>query len=122
MTIVKTQGMNTGEFLLSEAKGQRSRATRVFAFTTGTEMPSGTVLGKITSGGKMTKYASTSSDGSQVAVGVLLTDIPAATPTGDVAVVTFEHDCEVIGAILNGGAGTDATGVAGLLAAGIIVR
>ncbi len=122
MSIVKTQGMNVGEYLLSEAEGQRSRETRVAAFTTGTAWPSGTVLGKITATGKLTKYVSTNSDGSQVAMAVMLTDIPASAATGDIPIVTHERDCEVIGAILNGGAGTDATGKSGLTAAGIIVR
>lgn len=119
---VKTQGMNVGEFLLSEAEGQRSRETRVAAFTTGTAWPSGTVMGKVTTGGKLIKYLDGASDGSQTAMAVMLTDIPASAASGDIPVVTYERDCEVIGAILNGGAGVDAAGKVDLTAAGIIVR
>lgn len=122
MSIVKTQGMNVGEYLLSEAEGQRSRETRVLAFTTGTALPSGTVLGKITASGKLTKYVAANSDGSQTAYAVMLTDVPASQASGDVPIVTHERDCEVIGAILNGGAGVDAAGKVSLTAAGIIVR
>jgi predicted RecA/RadA family phage recombinase len=120
--------MGVGEFLLSEGEGQISRDAGVFAFTTGTAIPSGTVVGKLTANGKLAKYSDVATDGSQAAVGVLLTAIPANAPTGDVQVTFFSRYCEVIGVNLNGGplgaggGGVDADGKADLAAIGIIVR
>ena len=208
-----TQGIQVGEWLLSEAEGQRSRDKATVTVAGSVALPSGTVLGKQTVGaataaavagntgngtigsitvsagamagiykltivepgtnvgafivedpngvvigngdvaaafsagglaftladgatdfasgdqfnitvaagtGKYVKYASGNTDGSQVASAVLLT--PLAGVNGDYPATIFNTDAEVIAAMLNGGAGLDATGIAGLLAVGIKVR
>lgn len=119
MTIL-TQGIQVGEWLLSEAKGQRSRDTATVTIAGSVALPSGTVLGRITASGKLIKYVNTASDGSQAAVGVLLT--PLAGVNGDYEAAVINTDAEIIGAMLNGGAGVDAPGLADLLALGIKVR
>lgn len=45
----------------------------------GANLAAGTVLGRITSSGKLTAYAEGASDGSQTPVAVLLEDAPAAS-------------------------------------------
>lgn len=120
MSILKTEGYHTLEFLLSEAEGNRSRDVHTVTIAGGVGLPSGTVLGKITATGKLIKYVDTASDGSQTAVGVLYNELPAVN--GDYQATVFKRDAEVIGTVLNGGAGVDANGKADLLALGIIVR
>lgn len=115
-----TQGYLTGEFLISEAPGDRSRSTVTVTVTGNTALPSGTVLGKITATGKFIKYSDAAADGSQTAVGVLLNALPGVN--GDYQAVIFDDDCEVIGSVLNGGAGLDANGTADLVARGFKVR
>lgn len=210
---VLTQGVQVGEWLLSEAEGQRSRDSATVTVAGAVALPSGTVLGRITVGaitssavagntgngtmgtvtgsagakagvykltivepaanagafivedpdgivigngdvaaafsagglaftladgatdfaagdqfnitvaagtGKYVKYVSNATDGSQVAAAVLYQSLPGTN--GDYKATIFNTDAEVIGAMLNGGAGTDATGIAGLRAVGIKVR
>lgn len=119
MTVL-TQGIESYEFLLSEATGTRSRAQVTVTIAGATALPSGTVLGKITASGKYIKYLDGASDGSQTAVAVLGT--PLAGVDGDYKATVFERDCEVIGKYLNGGSNVDAAGLADLKSLGVIVR
>lgn len=120
MTIL-TQGVMPLEFLLSEADGMRSRDQETVTVAGGVALPTGTVLGRITASGKLVKYDDAGTDdGRRTAVGVLGYDIPGTN--GDHKALVFTRDCEVNGAMLNGGAGVDANGRADLKAAGIIVR
>lgn len=115
-----TQGMQTGEFLLSEGNGMLSREQKTVTVAGAVALPSGTVLGKITATGKLIKYDNAASDGSQAAVGVLYNPLPGVN--GDYPATVFVRDCEVIGNRLNGGVALDAPGIADLLALGVIVR
>ena len=117
---VLTQGIQQGEWLLSEAEGVRSRDTFTATVAGSVALPSGTVMGKITATGKLIKYVDGAADGSQTAVGVLWNPLPGVN--GDTRVTVFVRDCEVIGSMLNGGAGLDANGIADLKALGVIVR
>lgn len=119
MTVL-TQGYNVGEWLLSEAEGQRSRDVVTVTIAGAVALPSGTVLGKITASGKFIKYLDGAADGSQTAAAILLNSLPGTN--GDYKATVFNTDAEVIGAMLNGGAGVDANGKADLLALGIKVR
>lgn len=120
MGVVLTQGIQVGEWLLSEDNGQRSRSKATATVAGSVALPSGTVMGKITASGKLIKYVNTASDGSQQAVGILYNALPGVN--GDYAVTIIDCDAEVIAAMLNGGAGLDAPGIADLLALGIKVR
>lgn len=120
MSVVLTQGVQTGEFILSEADGQRSRENAVVTVAGLVALPSGTVLGKVTATGKFIKYDNAAVDGSQAAAAVLIGECPAVN--GDHVRAVINTDAEVIGAMLNGGAGVDAPGKADLLALGIKVR
>lgn len=209
-----TQGFLTGEWLISEAPGDRSRSNGTVTVAGGVALPSGTVLGQITvgttavaaavagntgngtmgavtlsagakagvyrlvviepgtnlgvftvedpdgisigrgtvgtafsAGGlgftladgatdfaagdqftitvaagslKWVRYAAGNTDGSQIARAVLLNALPGVN--GDYQAVVFDTDCEVIGSVLNGGAGLDANGIANLTARGFKVR
>lgn len=117
---VLTQGYLTGEFVVSEAKGNRSRDVETVTVAGSVALPSGTVVGKITATGKYIKYIDAAGDGSGVAAGVLYTALDGVN--GDYKAVVFKRDCEVANAVLNGGAGVDAAGKAELIAQGIIVR
>lgn len=120
MSILKTEGYHTLEFLLSEAEGNRSRDVETVTVAGSVALPSGTVLGRITATGKYVKYNDAASDGSQTAAAVLYNDLPGTN--GDYKAAVFKRDCEVIGSVLNGGSGVDANGKADLIALGIIVR
>ena len=117
---VLTQGFLTGEYLVSEAPGSRSRDVATVTVAGGVALPPGTVLGKVTASGKLVKYSDGASDGSQAAVAILYEGCPATN--GDYKRTVHNTDCEVIAAALNGGAGVDANGRADLLALGIKLR
>lgn len=111
-----TEGKYTGEFLLSEANGTRSREEVVIAAAAGAMVP-GTLVGKITASGKYVAYSNGAADGTQTAAGVLYHAV--ADTAADQKAVIIARDAEVNGDELTG---SDAAGVADLLALGIIVR
>jgi len=122
-----TEGRHAAEFILSEANGQRSRdnVTVYGGFTGAATLKAGTVLGKITSGGKYAASAASGSDGSQTAIAVLLDNIDIAD--GDVVAAIIARDAEVNGGSLEYEATVDtdnekATKATQLAAVGIIVR
>lgn len=103
-------------FVVSEASNQRSR-DNVTVTVAGADIPSGTVMGKITASGKYVPYSNAASNGSEVAAGILYQHIEAQT--GDVKAVIFNADCEVNRKELTG---LDTAGEADLKAIGIKVR
>lgn len=116
-----TEGRHAGEFIKSEASGARSRENVTLA--SGQDLGAGAVLGKITSGGKYTALNQGASDGSQTAAGILIQ--PTDATDADVAVAIIARDAEVNGDCLDWGSESAAevtTGIAELLAIGIIVR
>ena len=86
-----------GEFILSEANGQRSRETITIASGAGI-IAAGSVLGKVTASGKYVVSAVGASDGSQVpaAINIYGADASAA----DVPVAAIVRDAEVNGKCL----------------------
>jgi hypothetical protein len=118
MTVL-TEGRHAGEFILSEANGQRSRETITIA--SGQDLPAGAILEL--SGGKGISYEGSSSS---EAVGVLLDAVDASG--GDVTgAVYIARDAEVNGAKLSIASDNTAqdglaAGKTGLELIGIIVR
>lgn len=115
MTVL-TEGMHTAEFLLSEGNGSISREEVVIAAAAGA-MVAGTVLGKITASGKYVAYSNAAVDGTEVAAGVLYTNV--ADLATDQKAVAIVRQAEVVEAALTG---IDATGKADLAAIGVICR
>lgn len=111
-----TEGIHTGEFLLSEGNGFISRE-KVIVTQTGVALKSGTVLAKLTATGKYVAYDDVGTDGSETAVAILYTELPAFT--GDVKAVVIARQAEVKAVALTGTIGAYATDLA---AVGIIVR
>lgn len=111
-----SEGKHTGEFLLSEAEGLRSRDV-VTVTQAGAALAAGTVMSKLTASGKWVPYDDEGTDGSEVASGVLYDNLVATT--GDVQAVMFVRDAEVAGVRLVGAIGAY---VADLAVPGIIVR
>jgi hypothetical protein len=111
-----TEGIHNGEFLLSEGNGSFSREKVTLAITA-SAIVSGTVMGKVTATGHYKPYSNGASDGTEAAAGILLRGVGAnaATQPG----VLIVRQAEVASARLTG---SDANGVADLLALGIIVR
>jgi hypothetical protein len=127
MTTVFNEGRHAAEFILSEAEGTRSRdnVTLYGGFTGADKLKPGTVLGKLTSGGKYVASPASGADGSQTGVAVLIgwADIS----DGDVQAAVISRDAEVNGDCLEYEATVDQdsekTAKATQLAAvGIIVR
>lgn len=121
MTTTLTEGRHTGEFILSEANGERSREN--ITIVSGQNLGAGAVLGKITSGGKYTAIDQAASDGSQTAAAVLIGAVDATS--ADAAGAAIVRDAEVIGGNLDWGGQSPTevtTGVTELAAVGIIVR
>lgn len=113
-----TQGIQTDEFLLSEANGTFSREQVTVTVAGNVALPSGTELGKITATSKYVKVNNSASDGSQTSVAILRTALPGVN--GDYKATVYARTCEVSGAMLNGGAGPSSASE--LAAVGIIVR
>jgi hypothetical protein len=68
MTTIKTQGMNTREFLLSEGAGRISREQIIVV--KGDALPAGQLLGT-TGTGEYAPYNNAATDGSEVATAIL---------------------------------------------------
>lgn len=111
-----TEARRTGEFLISEASGTRSREEVTIAAAAGA-MVAGTVLGKITASSKYVAYNNAAADGSEVAAGILYNAV--ADLAVDQKVAAYVRDAEVTGIRLTG---LDTPGTADLKALGIIVR
>jgi hypothetical protein len=79
-----TEGRHAGGFLVWETSRDYTRETVTLASGAGKLEP-GTVLGKITTGGKFTQLAPAASNGSQNAAGILWG--PADATTADAAAV-----------------------------------
>ena len=117
-----TEGRHTGEGLLSEAEGTRSRENITIA--AGANLVPGQVLGKITASGKYKMHDPAASDGSQAAAAILYAD--AAAAAADVKGVAIVRDAEWNGATLTWisgiSGGNKTAGIAALAALGIILR
>lgn len=118
-----TEARRTGEFILSEANGTRSREAVTIAAAAGA-LPAGTVMGKITASGKYVEYDNTVADGTEVAAGVLYAAV--ADSASDQPAVIIARDAEVANVHLTwdaaNNAGAITAGKADLAALGIIVR
>jgi hypothetical protein len=112
-----TEARRTGEFIISEANGTRSREEITLAAAAGA-MVAGTLLGKITATGLYTAYNNADSPaGVGVALGVLYAGV--ADVTVDQPAVMICRDAEVAEIFLTG---SDTTGKTDLAALGVIVR
>lgn len=109
------EAIRAGEFLLSEGDGTISRETITVA--SGQNLKAGTVLGVITASGKYAAYADANTDGTEVAAGILYSDVDASS--ADKAGVAVVRMAEVDGSILTG---LDANGQVDLANLLVIVR
>lgn len=121
---VFNEGRYAGEFLLSEANGSLSREVVTVASGAGVIAP-GTVLGKLTSGGKFVPSPATGSDGSQTAVAVALYGCDATS--ADQKITVIARDAEVNANLISHASSVDdatkrAAKATQLAAVGIIVR
>jgi len=98
-----TEGRHAGEFIMSEANGQRSREN--VTIVSGQVLGPGQVLGKISSGGKYTAINQGAGDGSETAAGILIGACDASG--GDVEAAIIARDAEVNGNCLDWGAESD---------------
>lgn len=118
---VLTEGKHTAEFLVSEANGLRGRETATLI--TGQNLEAGTLLGKITLSGKVTRYNPLAADGSQTVSGILYDNVDATL--ADTKVVVVVRDTVVRGSSLTYSAGADAAAIlvanAGLKTLGIVL-
>ena len=119
---VLTEGTHTGEFLISEANGYRSRDTIVVL--TGEVLNAGTIIGKVTASGKNVRYDPVSSNGSETVAGIVFGNIDATD--ADANAVIISRDSEVNNELLTYSDGADASAITTanteLEALGIIVR
>ena len=119
-----TEGRHNGEFIISEADGHYSRDNVVIASGSG-KLVAGTVLGKLTTGGKYVPSPNSAADGSQTGIAILLNNVDATS--ADVAAAVISRAAEVNGktltyeATVNDGT-KQATKNAQLAAVGILVR
>lgn len=102
-----TEGRHNGEFIMSEASGQRSRDNVTIVSGAGNLKP-GTVLGKITASGKYKAVTVAAADGSQNPVAVLINWADASS--ADVSAAVLNADAEVNKNLLSYGADVDTAG------------
>ncbi len=95
MALTETQ--HTGEYLLSEASGSRSREKVTVTVDTATVLRPGMVLAKLTATGKYVPYDNAGSDGSESAAAVLYGELDnsAGGAPADFVGVVHVRDCEV---------------------------
>lgn len=110
------EGIHDGEFLLSEGNNTISREKLTLA-ATGSDLVSGTLLGKVTATGHYKPYSDGASDGSQTVTAILYKGVKANAGTQPIVVIA--RLAEVAAAKLTG---LDANGTADLAALNIIVR
>lgn len=116
-----TEGPRTAEYLISEANGHRARDVIKLAAGVSGTLVAGTVLGKVTASGDYNIYNPANSDGTQTVAAILF----EAGKAGDARTVTMRA-AEVKKSKLAwfSGATTNQinTGIAALVALGIVVR
>ena len=116
------EGKHTGEFMVSEANGTRSRETGTVA--SGPSLVAGELVGIVTASGKYAAYNPAGNDGTETVAGISYAEVDASLgdATGQVIIA---RDAEVRSSDLTYNeavAGTITAEVAGLKALGIIVR
>ena len=119
-----TEKRHPGEFIHTEAVGNRSRGVVTIVSGAGI-IAAGTVLGQITTGGKYQASAVGASDGSETAAAINIYEVDATS--ADVEVTALVRDCEVNNAVLTYHADRDqdaekTAAHTDLETAGIIVR
>lgn len=116
----KTEARRTGDYLISEANGTRSRENIVIVSGAGTLQP-GTVLGRVTASGKYNVYDPDDTDGGGTGLATARAVLYAAVDAtdGDAPAVAHVRDCEVTEARL---IGVDSDAIDDLAEAGVIVR
>lgn len=124
MATTLTEGPYAGEFILSEANGDRSRdnITVELQDVADNGIDAGTVLGMRASDGKYLAYDDTATDGTETVAGILYGPIADLDGGGDVAAVIVNADAEVIGEKILGPTGAEDDVETGLAALGIKVR
>ena len=123
MTVL-VETRHPGEFILSEANGQRSREAIIIASGAGV-IAAGTVLGKVTATAKYIASAIGATDGSETPAAVAIYGADATS--ADVTVSAIVRDAEVNGNCLTYHADRDqaaekAAANAALTTLGVIVR
>lgn len=117
-----TEANYAAEHLLSEANGDRSRATGTIL--SGQNLRAGAVLGRVTASGSLRELAPAASDGSQTAAAILYAPVNATA--GAQPCVINIRDCEVNGRVIAWPTGITTpqrdAAIAQLAALGIIVR
>lgn len=123
-----TNHLRAGAFLVSEGNGHISRdEVTIHGGYTGapTLIKAGTVLGKITSGGKYTPSPASGGDGSQTAVAVLFDDVDVSAADVLATVISREAEVRASDLLYEATVDTDnekAAKATQLAAVGIIVR
>jgi hypothetical protein len=119
-----TEGQHAGEFVLSEANGNRARDNVIVTVGAATTFAAGSVLGKITASGKYVLYDDGNADGSEVAAAVLYDNVEnSGGAPADFTAVAIVRDAEVRTNDLQWAASVDeAGGIVDLAAVGIIAR
>jgi len=126
MTIL-TEGTRGYAFLVSASNGQRSFQEVTVTVPSNSTIVPGTVMGKITTGGKFIAQIAAASNGSQTPAGLLL--VPQTNTTGsavDVVATVVLRDAEVVKTEITYDPAANAAAIlaadAALAALGIIVR
>jgi hypothetical protein len=114
MPVLETRKPRLGNVLQNEEKGEYGycRKTVVANEATGIEYVAGTVLGKVTAGGKYKRLEATAADGSQNFAGIYAgsaagADFQTLVAATDASVVVLFRDCVVGKAGLVFGASVD---------------
>ncbi|MBV6795029.1 head decoration protein [Xanthomonas euvesicatoria] len=123
MSAVLSEPLNLGDLLKYEAPNLYSRDRVTVA--SGQNLPLGTVVGVVTATGKVTQIDPSSTDGTQVAAGVLLQACDATLADRDDGLIVARHAIVADHALAWPEAITNAeklTAIAQLKALGVLVR
>lgn len=123
-----TEGQHTGEFILSEANGTRSRDSATVTVAAATKLEAGHVLAKLSADGSYVEYDNVGTDGSEEAAGILYGELDNSDgeAEADFTATVIARDAEVSKSDLQWNSGVDAAGktaaYADLAGVGIIAR
>lgn len=122
-TLTQDRNAGAGHYVVSEANGYRSREQAIIAAGSG-KLRAGTVLGRVTVGGKLKPLAPAASDGTEKAAAILWQGCDATTE--DVRRTITARDSEVHANVLTFAVGTTdqqkTAAMANLAALGIVGR
>ena len=122
MPVFASEGTHAGEFMVSEANGDRSR--EAVTVVSGQDLVAGAVVGIVTASGKYAEYDEAAVDGTEDAAGILFEAVDASAADAAGVAIVRDGTFNLAEVIWKSGAsqGDIDAGVVDMTALGLIAR